>query len=176
MLASRKSASSALSSREAVLGGGGKKRGLDSGSSWAQGNAKASTSSSSSSLFKPRVQASKTASGSSKPGIGSSKGKERDEGDAAPTYKRYGYTDRATMRRAGILDTGEADQTSEDRRPRGMRILETESFQANAQPLTAQVWIYPSSKLRREHCCKEMTMCRKRSHCHKRLKKRSSEN
>ena len=117
MLASGKSASSSSSSG-AVLGGAStRKRTHDSGSSWAQAGSKASSSSSSSSnLFKPRTQ--NSSKGSSKPGIGS-KGKEREDEDATPSYRRYGYTDRATMRRAGVADGDDAGEASEERRPRG---------------------------------------------------------
>lgn len=121
MLASGKSAgsSSSSASRDAVLGGGGRKRAHDGGSSWAQSGSAAGASSSSSSLFKPRTHTSKSASSTS-----SAKGKERDAAEP-PTYKRYGYTDRASMRRAGI-DDGDGPARSEDaeeRRPRGMITL-----------------------------------------------------
>lgn len=114
MLASGKAGSSSSSgSRDAVLGGGGKKRPLDGGSSWAQ-HGKASTSSSSSSgLFKPRAQNGKSGTSSS-----SAKGKERGDRDA-PSYKKYGYTDRASMRRAGVDEAQGADDDAEEKRPRG---------------------------------------------------------
>jgi hypothetical protein len=52
------------------------------------------------------------------------KGKQKAEDQeevksSEPTYRRYGYTDRASMRRAG-LEEAEEKAEQEDRRPRGV--------------------------------------------------------
>lgn len=61
--------------------------------------------------FRPRQQ--KSAAGDK----GKAKAVDEDK-PTEPLYKRYGYADRASMRRAG-LDEGEEEEVQAERRPRG---------------------------------------------------------
>lgn len=97
--------------------GGGKQRlGIGAGFGGQrreQGIPDAATHKSSVEQFRPRQQ--KSASSSS---VSKGKAKEEDKVEEQPKYKKYGYTDRASMRRAG-LDEAEIAEAQEERRPRG---------------------------------------------------------
>ena len=119
MLGASQPSSSGSGSSSAILGGGSRKRGfqqepaIPSASSNGQGYGR---SSSGLGQFRPRgqQQGKGGAAGDSK---GKGKGKEEllaADKDSAPSYKRYGYMDRASMRRAGLLERTDGPAPSFD--------------------------------------------------------------
>ena len=123
MLGAPRPSTSGSDSSSAILGGGSRKRGfqqesaIPSASSNGQGYGRGSSGSSSGlGQFRPRgqQQAKGAAAGDSKgKGKGKEQAREADK-DAAPSYKRYGYVDRASMRRAGLLERTDGPAPSFD--------------------------------------------------------------
>lgn len=119
---SRSSAQSA-SSRGGAFGGSKQRLGIGAGAGGSRrdyGIPEATSQKSSVEQFLPRQH---------KVALDKGKGKAPAEEDklAEPSYKRYGYTDRASMRRAG-LDKEKAEAVQEERRPKGAQDLFIQSF------------------------------------------------
>lgn len=103
-----------------VLGAGSRKRGRDV--------PEASTSfgygASPTDQLKPRAATKKDSSKAKGGGARSESAEAADAEAKEPSYRRYGYTDRASMRRAGLEDDEEREREEQQaRRPRGMSLL-----------------------------------------------------
>ena len=114
MLASG-SGGSRSATTSAVLGAGSRKRHHETS---------AAATSSSLGQFKPRAKATSGSSKGKEREELSSSSKDKDKEDGVPSYRRFGYTDRASMRRAGLAEDGTAllpgshrEEEQEERRP-----------------------------------------------------------